>query len=80
MSCTVYFGIGWTTIGYAPSDLQTPLPLSEIFPIGQRGLPYKGQIISKANCHIVDSYIKDKRINLILLLCTVFLFVFCEEF
>ena len=24
----------------APSDLQTPLPLSEFFPIGQWSLPY----------------------------------------
>ena len=24
----------------APSDLQTPLPLPEFFPIGQQGLPY----------------------------------------
>ena len=29
------------TVGHnAPSDLQTPLPLPEFFPIGQRGLPY----------------------------------------
>ena len=26
--------------GFFPSDLQTPLPLPEFFPIGQQGLPY----------------------------------------